>query len=154
MDKESVKQAAKFSLVGIFNTLVDYGVFYVALAFLNLDKSIAQIFATVVAMCGSYIINKHWTFKSDGNTKSQIAKFILTNIVSMSCTIIFMSVFYDYFKIHEWANWLLTVFKTGYKLNQDLSVMLCKIAASMFSLVINFLGNKFWVFNKKGDKKL
>ena len=86
MNKESIKQAAKFSLVGIFNTVVDYAVFYVVLVFLNLDKSIAQIFATAVAMCGSYIINKNWTFKSDGNNKSQIIKFILTNIVSMSCT--------------------------------------------------------------------
>lgn len=154
MNKEGIKQAVKFSLVGIFNTVVDYSVFYVALALLNLDKSIAQIIATAVAMCGSYIINKHWTFKADGSSKTQILKFVLTNVVSMSCTIIFMSVFYDYFKIHEWANWLLAVLKTGYKLNQDLSVMLCKMAASVLSLVINFLGNKFWVFNKKEDKKL
>ena len=149
MDKESIKQAAKFSLVGVFNTLVDYGVFYIALAFLNFDKSIAQILATAVAMCGSYIINKHWTFKADGNTKSQIVKFILTNIVSMSCTIVFMSLFHDVLSIHEWANSLLSFVGIEFRLDGDLGVMFCKVAASVLSLMVNFLGNKFWVFAKK-----
>lgn len=149
MNKESIKQAAKFSLVGIFNTVVDYAVFYVVLVFLNLDKSIAQIFATAVAMCGSYIINKNWTFKSDGNNKSQIIKFILTNIVSMSCTIVFMGLFHDVLNIHEWANSLLSFVGVEFRLNEDLGVMFCKVVASVLSLVVNFLGNKFWVFAKE-----
>lgn len=149
MNKESIKQAAKFSLVGIFNTLVDYGVFYIVLAFLKLDKSIAQVFATVVAMCGSYIINKHWTFKSKGNTKTQIVKFILTNVVSMLCTIIFMDIFHELLHIHEWVNSLLALIGITYKLDGDIAIMFCKVGASVVSLVVNFLGNKFWVFAKK-----
>lgn len=147
--KESIKQAAKFSLVGVFNTLVDYAVFYVMLSLFDADKSISQIAATAVAMCGSYIVNKNWTFKAGGNTKSQIAKFILTNIVSMSCTIVFMNLFHDILSIHEWANALLSFVGMTFRLDGDLGVMLCKVAASFLSLVVNFLGNKFWVFAKE-----
>lgn len=149
MSKEGIKQAAKFSLVGIFNTLVDYAVFYIMLAFLNLDKSISQVVATVVAMCGSYIINRNWTFKAVGNNKVQIVKFILTNIVSMSLTIIFMEIFHELLYVHEWANSLLSLVGITYRLDGDIGVMFCKVAASLLSLVVNFLGNKFWVFAKK-----
>lgn len=152
MNRESIKQVVKFSLVGVFNTAVDYGVFYIALAFLNFDKSIAQILATAVAMCGSYIINKYWTFSSRERDASQIFKFIATNIVSMTCTIIFMNLFYDLLGIHEWANYLMAFVGIGFRLKNDIAVMFCKIAASALSLVINFLGNKFWVFRKKSPK--
>lgn len=152
MNKESIKQAAKFSVVGIFNTAVDYIAFYIMLAFLNADKSVSQIVATAVAMCGSYIINKYWTFSQKGKrSNTRIIKFILTNIISMSCTIIFMNIFHDVLHIDEWANSLISLTGSSYILDADMGVMLCKIIASCLSFVINFVGNKFWVFNEKKD---
>ena len=149
MTKESIKQAVKFGTVGIFNTLVDYGVFYIFIALLHVDKSISQVFATAVAMCGSYLINRRWTFGEKGKgQKRQIAKFVATNIVSMLCTIIFMSFFHDVLKLHLVANSLLEAIRAPFVLNEDMAVMLCKILASCLSIVINFIGNKFWVFKK------
>lgn len=147
MKKESIKQALKFGTVGILNTLVDYVVFYIMLAGLNVDKIWAQVVATAVAMCGSYIINKHWTFGEHAKSKKrQIAKFIITNIVAMSCTIVFTSFFHDILHVHSWANGLLKAFGTSFRLNEDMGVMFCKVIASLLSLIINFSGNKFWVF--------
>ena len=147
MKKESIKQALKFSLVGVFNTAVDYVIFYIMLSLLNVDKSISQIFATAIAMCGSYIINKYWTFSEHGKSKkSQVVKFITTNIVSMCCTIVFMNIFHDFLHVHEWANSLFDIVGISFRLDGDIAVMFCKIVASVLSLVINFLGNKFWVF--------
>ncbi len=152
MNKESIMQAAKFSVVGVFNTAVDYIVFYVMLVFLNADKSISQIAATAVAMCGSYIVNKYWTFSQKGKrSNTRIIKFILTNIISMSCTIIFMNIFHDVLHIHEWLNSLISLMGLSYSLNADMGVMLCKILASCLSFVVNFIGNKFWVFSEKKD---
>ncbi len=148
MNKESVIQAIKFGMVGILNTAVDYACFYIMLTWVNLDKSLSQVVATAVAMCGSYIINKYWTFsQKDKTTRKQIAKFILTNLVSMTCTILFMNIFHDILHIHNWANTMLNVIDISYNLDGDIGIMFCKITASVLSLVINFLGNKFWVFN-------
>lgn len=152
MNKESIKQAARFSLVGMFNTVVDYAVFYVMLSLCNVEKSISQIIATAVAMCGSYIINKYWTFSSREKSGVQVVKFVVTNMVSMTCTIIFMNFFHDLLKIHEVANSFFALVGIGFKLENDLAVMFSKVVASVFSLVINFLGNKFWVFRKKDTK--
>jgi len=150
MNKESIKQAAKFSVVGLFNTAVDYIAFYIMLAIINADKSISQIVATAVAMCGSYIINKYWTFSQKGKkSNTQIIKFIVTNLVSMTCTIILMNVFHDYLHIHEWVNSFISLLDKSYRLSDDMGVMICKIVASCISFVINFIGNKFWVFNEK-----
>ena len=149
MTKESIKQVLKFGTVGIFNTFVDYCVFYVFIAFLNADKSVSQVFATACAMCGSYLINKRWTFGEKGKGKKrQIVKFIVTNIVAMLSTIIFMSLFHDVLELHIFANNLLVAMKFPIVLNDDMGVMLCKILASFLSMVINFCGNKFWVFKK------
>ena len=152
MKKDSIRQAIKFGAVGLLNTVVDYIVFYIALVLLNVDKSVSQVFATACAMCVSYIVNKNWTFKEKGRTsKAQVAKFIVTNIVSMSFTIIFMNFFHDVLGIHLWASNILKAVGISYVLDGDMGVMFCKIIASLLSFVINFIGNKFWVF--KGSSK-
>ncbi len=153
MKKESVRQALKFSAVGVLNTLVDYGVFYIMLALFNVDKSVSQVFATAVAMSGSYIINRHWTFKEKGKAKKgQIIKFIATNLISMSCTIIFMNFFHDIIHIHQWVNSGFEALGVSFNLDGDIGVMFCKIAASVLSFAVNFVGNKFWVFKEKTKK--
>ncbi len=150
MRSKGIKQAFRFGLVGILNTAVDYIVFYIMLTFLDVDKSISQFFATAVAMCGSYIANKNWTFGEKGRAnKRQIVKFIATNMTSMAFTIIFMNFFHDILHIHEWVNNLLGFANISFRLNGNIGIMFCKMTASCLSLMINFFGNKFWVFNTK-----
>ena len=150
MKKESIKQALKFGTVGVLNTLVDYIVFYIMLDAIHLDKTVSQIIATAVAMCGSYIINKHWTFGEHAKSKKrQIVKFVITNLIAMSCTIMFMSFFHDVLHIHNWANGILKSVGVGFRLEGNLGVMFCKIVASVVSMAVNFVGNKFWVFKNK-----
>ncbi|MBO5734237.1 MAG: GtrA family protein [Clostridia bacterium] len=147
MNRENVLQTVKFCTVGLINTCVDYVIFFVMVAAVNTDKSVAQILATAGAMCGSYFMNKHWTFGIRGKQKKrQIAKFVATNMVSMCCTIILMSLFHDVFCIHQWANGVFADMGCTFRMNYDVGVMFCKVIASCLSFIINFVGNKFWVF--------
>ena len=148
--KRSLKQIVRFGIVGVFNTLVDYGFFYVFLSFAGLHKSIAQVFATAIAMCGSYLLNKHWTFGKEGRGNAvEIAKFLTVNIASMLTAIFFTHLFYDIFHIENIVNNCLGTMGVRYIISGDLAIMVCKVCASVFSLVMNFLGNKFWVFKAK-----
>lgn len=148
--KKSFKQMVRFGIVGVFNTLIDYGSFYVFLAIAGLHKSISQVFATAVAMCGSYILNKHWTFGKEGRgNAAEIAKFVVVNIASLLATIFFTHLFYDILHIENTINNCLGRVGVSYIISGDLAIMLCKVCASVFSLIINFLGNKFWVFKAK-----
>jgi len=145
INRENVKQIAKFCAVGIFNTLVDYGVFYLLISYGNLHKSISQVIATAIAMCGSFFINKYWTFKKRERGKlEEIIKFVMVNLISMISVIFFTHIFYDVLHIERVVSSVIQ----NINYTEELNIMICKAFASVISLAINFLGNKLWVFNK------
>lgn len=151
--KKTIFQAVRFGIVGFFNTLVDYGFFYVFLAFANLHKSVAQVLATALAMCGSYLINRSWTFKKTGHGNfGEIIKFLTVNIFSMLVVIFFTHLFYDILHIENLFNGLIASFNVNYVITGDLAVMVSKACASVFSIILNFIGNKFWVFRAKTEE--
>lgn len=147
INKQGVKQAVRFCVVGFFNTLVDYGLFFVFISFVNLHKSIAQVFSTSVAMCGSYLINRYWTFGQSGRGNfGEIVKFLTINLLAMFSVILFTHLFYDIWHLENLVNAALRAAGSAFAAEGDIAILLCKAAASCFSLMINFFGNKFWVF--------
>ena len=146
--KESVWQAVRFGMVGLLNTAVDYVVFYLLLTLVDMDKSIAQVFATLIAMANSYVWNRYFTFQKTGTVRvCEMVKFIVVNLVSMSITILGMNLLYD-LHIEQPVNAMLTSFGASYRFQGDAAVMLAKILAMPVSLAVNFLGNRLWVFRK------
>ena len=146
-EKQSFIQLIRFGMVGVFNTAVDYGVFYMLIAFVHLHKGFAQVIATGIAMCGSFLINRYWTFRKTGrSTAGEVVRFVLTNAVSMLTAIAFTYLFYDILHAERVANGVLTVAGISYMLEGNMAVMFCKMLSTVFSLAVNFIGNKFWVF--------
>ena len=149
MKKSDVMQMVKFGTIGAFNTLFDYGMFYLFFAVCNLDKNIAQIFATGLAMVNSYIFNRYWTFERRGRVQArEILRFLTVNVVALSTTIICLNLFHDVLYMHELANRLLIYFGSNFMFVGDNGVLFCKVLAMPFSLCVNFLGNRLWVFRK------
>ena len=155
MKKKDFIQVIKFGLVGALNTLLDYGLFFVFFSLLNLDKNFAQILATAIAMTNSYLINRYWTFEQSGSVQGrEIWRFIVVNILSLSTTLLCLNLFYDVFRLHEVANHILATMHVPFALTgEDLPVMFCKLIAMPFSLAVNFLGNRLWVFGGKTETK-
>ena len=148
--KESFVQVIRFGIVGLFNTLVDYVIFYLLLSFLHLNKGMAQVLATGTAMCGSFLINRRWTFGKHGKGNlSEIVKFLVTNLVAMATVIALTYLFYDVLHAERAGIAVLFALGSAFTLRGNLAVMFCKVLASFFSVAINFLGNKFWVFQSK-----
>lgn len=140
----------RFCTVGVFNTLVDYGLFYVFLSFASLHKSIAQVFSTSFAMCGSYVINRCWTFEKNGRGNfGEIARFLVVNLLAMLSVILLTHLFYDIWHLERLINASLRVFNIHFAAEGSVAILLCKAAASCISLFINFFGNKLWVFQGK-----
>lgn len=151
--KKTIFQAVRFGAVGVLNTLVDYCFFYVFFAFANIHKSVAQVLATAFAMCGSYLINRRWTFKRTGHGNfNEIIKFLSVNIFSMLVVIFFTHLFYDICHIENMFNGLLENMSVNYVIAGDIAVMVSKACASVFSIIVNFIGNKFWVFSAKTEE--
>ncbi len=148
--EKNLIQIIKFGAIGIMNTLIDYLLFALFFSICNFDKSLAQVFATLIAMTNSYLLNRYFTFGKKGSVKvGEMWKFIIVNLVSMGVTIILLSLFYDVLHLERLANHLLGAVSVPFKLTGDLAVIFCKILATPFSLAVNFLGNRLWVFGSK-----
>lgn len=66
MDKklgEAVK-AGKFAIVGVANTLIDYGMFTLLTRFGGVQVYLANVIGYACGMLNSYVFNRAWTFKA------------------------------------------------------------------------------------------
>ncbi len=148
--KTSVKQAVRFGVVGALNTLVDYSLFYIFISAIHLHKSAAQVLATAAAMCCSFFLNRRWTFEKGGRGSTpEIVKFLIVNFVAMVTVIVLTHLFYDIWHVERLVNSVLRAAGASVVCQGDGAIMVSKILASVFSVVINFLGNKLWVFSGK-----
>lgn len=152
--KKNLTEIVKFCSIGAFNTVLDYVLFFLFFSILNINKTMAQVFATAIAMTNSYVFNRYWTFGRRGMIRAdEIIKFVVVNFVAMSVTIICLHLFYDFLHAECLVNYLLSLTNISYRLSGDSSVMFCKLISMPFSLIVNFLGNRLWVFKKNSDKK-
>lgn len=119
-------QFIKFNVVGIMNTAVDFGVFMILNRYLGLIYAVSQVISYSCGMVNSYFLNKFWTFqKREDFTAIEVTKFILVNLCSLGISLLVL-----YILQSKWS-W---------------EVLPSKVLATGFSVGVNFLGNKFWVF--------
>lgn len=96
-ERALVLKAASFALVGVANSLVDFGVFSLGYYYLNLPIIAANTIAWVVAVTGSYVLNSTITFAHESGRKlsarsylgfalSQVAGFF-ANTVTVWCLV-------------------------------------------------------------------
>ena len=80
--KNSYQVKIKFVLVGIWNTILGYGIFCLLdtlFAWLFSARAVAymcaMVLAQILAVINAYICHKHITFKSEAKGKAIIAEF-------------------------------------------------------------------------------
>jgi putative flippase GtrA len=69
----SSHQVIRFSLVGVLNTIVGYGVFFISLSYIN--YLLALIVSHIVGVTHSFFWNKYWVFRSNKNKIREFLKF-------------------------------------------------------------------------------
>ncbi|MFN2747169.1 MULTISPECIES: GtrA family protein [Bacillus] len=124
MIKQKLVTLFRFGTVGVGNTLIDFGVFFL-LTSLHVPYLIAQIFSYSAGVANSYIWNRTWTFqvKEKAHGK-EVFRFIIINLAASAMTFLLL-----------------------YALQQrGLSLVISKIAATVLGMAVNFAGNRLWVF--------
>ena len=144
--KKTLWQMAKFAIVGVLNTLVDFAVFQS----LNLTLGwvyAAQVIGYTAGIINSYLWNSNWTFREQ-RTRSlrEIALFLLVNVASLGVSLGMIWLCREAFGItNEWvASWmpkLLSGFIKG--------DTVCKLIATVVAIVVNYVGNRLFVFKSK-----
>ncbi len=144
--KKTFWQLVKFAIVGVLNTLVDFAVFQT----LNLLLGwvyVAQIFGYTCGIVNSYLWNSNWTFREQ-RTRSlrEIVLFLVVNLISLGVSLGVIWLCREVFGVtNEWAaGWMPDVL-SGFVKGDTIA----KLIATCVAIVVNFVGNRLFVFNGK-----
>ncbi len=119
---------AKYALVGVMNTGVDFAFFCVLVYAAGLGTAWAQTISYVAGIANSYVLNRVWTFQVKKRHRvGDIVRFIVVNVLSFAAA----------------TAVLLGLEQAG------LEAALAKACSVVVSLVVNYVGYKLWVF--RGD---
>lgn len=125
LSKEKIRMA-KFVLVGMMNTGVDFAVFVSLVYGLSFSSAWAQLVSYVIGVVNSYVWNRKWTFQASGNgSVTEAVRFVVLTGTSFAA-----------------ATALLLVLQHGF----GWSPILAKAASVFISMVVNYTGSRFWVF--------
>jgi len=117
-------QFIKFNLVGVLNTAIDMGAFAILTHF-GLNMYAANVISYSLGLVNSWVWNSRWTFGDKKMNGKKVLGFVAVNLLAMGVQMA-----------------VLWVGKGKLGLNHNLA----KLLAIPFGLVVNFLGNRLFVF--------
>lgn len=147
--KQTAGQFLKFAVVGVLNTLVDFAVFQ-ALNLLLGWVYAAQVAGFTCGVINSYLWNSNWTFRKE-RTKSfrEMALFLLVNLISLGVSLGVMWLCLEVFGVtNAWAAGWMPAALAGFVKGDTIT----KLIATCFSIVVNYVGNRLFVFNGKSKQ--
>ena len=79
--QKTATQGMKFVVVGISGIGVNFTILTLALYVFHLIDAIAIAIAILSSMTSNYMLNRIWTFKSEGNIKTEYVRYISLNLL-------------------------------------------------------------------------
>ena len=116
------KELKRFLVAGLSAVGTDLITYYILLNFLSHDfaKAISFLLGTIVA----FVINKYWTFEKHEKSYKEIIKFGVLYSITLGANVMTNNVVLEYTNV----------------------VFLAFLVATGVSTILNFIGQKFWVF--------
>ena len=153
-EKKSILQLIKFGIVGVLNTLVDLivtGLMQRLFALLTTAVILTYYIPKVIGYgCGilnSYILNSGWTFKEERRRDArEILSFLAVNLITLGLSLLMMWLFRNCLGLDAWWSETVRDSLLGRIISGD---FFCTVLSSAIALIINFLGNKLFVFHRK-----
>jgi len=117
------KQISRFSVAGLSAVAVDFLSYYLLINYLSYDlsKTLSFIIGAIVA----YVINKFWTFEKNNLSFKELTKFALLYTFSLIINVYMNKLFLDI-----------------------TNIIISFLIATGSSALINFIGQRWWVFKK------
>jgi putative flippase GtrA len=121
---------ARFVVVGIANFVVSFTAFYASYQWLPLADSsgrgaAANVLAYAAGMINSFVLNRLWTFRAEGQVAVHALKFIVLNAITLIGSTAIVLVLVDWAGLSALAVWL---------------------PLTLVILTVHYLGMKHWAF--------
>lgn len=144
--KKTLWQMVKFAIVGVLNTVVDFGVFQTLNLLLGWVYA-AQVLGYTFGVINSYLWNSNWTFREQ-RTRSfrEMMLFLLVNFASLGVSLGMIWLCREVLGVtNEWVAGWMPAFMAGFIKGDTVA----KLIATVVAIMVNYLGNRLFVFNKK-----
>jgi putative flippase GtrA len=132
----------RFGLIGGLNTLLDFGLLFAFSSILGVPKLFANILSTSVPFVFSFFANKKYTFKSSSK-ENIVREMVLFTVVTL----------FGLWVIQGAIIYFLSPVIVNIGFSQDVSLMISKLIATVFSLIWNYLLYSRVVFTHKTNSK-
>jgi putative flippase GtrA len=117
-------QSLKFILVGVLNTAIGYGCYFICLH-LGLDYILSLTISHIIGVANSFLWNKLWTFKSKGGIRRELPRFITVYAVTYILNLAVLAVLVE-----------------GLSLDKRLS----QAAVTCVLTAVSYFGHRLWSF--------
>lgn len=123
-------QLAKFVIVGVVTTLIDWAIYYVLCYIVQMNPLVAQLFSFTISTIASFYMNTLWVFDTTkGKTKQRlIIEFFFFSGCALGISTLLL--------------WLF-IYKCG------LNDMLAKIMTTAITMVFNYVTRKMFLEDRK-----
>lgn len=157
---QTSKQITKFVITGLIAVFCDFAVYYSLSnvignassdAFLGLQWN--DVFKGIGFLSGTFVtynLNKYWTWRTSDKNNKRLGNFVILYLISFVINILVnkwgLQIFHDdeisvLYRNHEGVSTSLLAFK--------MDKLFAFILATGVSSVVNFVGQKVWVFKDK-----
>lgn len=128
-------ESSRFIVVGVANTVIGTSVMLIAYNLFGLGYWISSALNYIVGSIFSYFANKYFTFKSEKKSWKEIIRFVLNIVVCYGIA-------------YGIAKPLINVLLGQLGLSVSMMDQISMILGMCIFIVINFCGQKFFVFKK------
>jgi putative flippase GtrA len=126
----------RFAIVGGANTALDFGILLLLTNLFGVGSIAANYISTSISFVFSFFVNKSFTFKSTtGNVKKQFALFIGVTIIGL-------------WVIQPIIIWVVENILAPLNWNENVTLIIAKLIATVASLIWNYLFYSRLVFKK------
>lgn len=122
---------ARFIIVGLANTALDFAILFLLTSF-DMPVFLANVISTGVAFIFSFVANRSFTFRADGDARKQILKFAVVTLVGL-------------WLLQPAVIWALTALLAE-AITQPLALLIGKAGATVVSMLWNYILYARFVF--------
>ena len=116
-----------FSIVGAINTLVHFAVFMALFEWAGVHHLVATTLGFILAVLNSYWMNSLWTFHDLARRDSrEFLRFVGVSVLAALVNFCCMLLLVDFWALYP---------------------PLAQVISILFTLLVNFLGNRYWSFS-------
>ncbi len=135
----------KFLVVGVLNTLIDFGLMNLFTAAFGWSLVLSQALSFTIAVINSYFLNRKWIYPdtTEKSIATQFTKFVVINLAGLGLRSLTISPLDQWLYKQIQARGLQLLSFSSATLSHNLALLII----IPITLILNFVANRFWTFS-------